>query len=52
MMVLIGDCLGIFNENCGCMVICLNRDLSNTYGHRLWRTRLPVRSARDKPQIG
>ena len=23
-----------------------------TYGHRLWKTRLPVRSAKDKPQIG
>ena len=28
-----------------------NRDLI-TYGHRLLKTRLPVRSAKDKPQIG
>ena len=29
-----------------------NRNSSDTYGHRLGRARLPVRSAKDKPQIG
>lgn len=52
MIVLIGDCFGLFNEICGSVVIYLNRDLSNIYGHRLWRTRLPVRLVKDKPQIG
>ena len=28
------------------------KDFSRTYGHRLLKTRLPVRSAKDKPQIG
>ena len=28
-----------------------NGDVFRTYGHRLSKTRLPVRSAKDKPQI-
>ena len=28
------------------------KPISPTYGHRLLKTRLPVRSAKDKPQIG
>ena len=36
----------------GCWVIDISKRYSSTYGHRLLKTRLPVRSAKDKPQIG
>ena len=32
--------------------LCWFKKVPSTYGHRLLKTRLPVRSAKDKPQIG
>ena len=34
------------------LLLCWSKRYSSTYGHRLLKTRLPVRSAKDKPQIG
>ena len=42
--------LGIRLRACG-VIFCI-KSISPTYGHRLLKTRLPVRSAKDKPQIG
>ena len=53
--VLEGDLLSselMVVEVCYLKYIDCNSDLFSTYGHRLLKTRLPVRSAKDKPQIG